>query len=176
MTTTTLNRIEQLRRMALPLEPDVEQRVQWREQVIQYTDAFLENLPNLPAFRVTEDEGVGILDSDRTSGGPDSTLARRRHDRTSRRYRSHRVRNRQGQPARRTSAARLNERYAAVEPDRREHQSGRSFDLGSELYATSVARRRIPIQHGPDRVGATRYRTLVFSVQGRDARTGSRNN
>jgi aromatic-L-amino-acid decarboxylase len=63
MTTPPLNRIEQLRQMALPLEPDAEQRVQWREQVIQYTDAFLESLPDLPAFRVTEDEGVGILES-----------------------------------------------------------------------------------------------------------------
>jgi aromatic-L-amino-acid/L-tryptophan decarboxylase len=63
MTPTPLKRIEQLRQMALPLEPDAEQRVQWREQVIQYTDAFLESLPDLPAFRVTEDEGSGILDS-----------------------------------------------------------------------------------------------------------------
>lgn len=63
MTTTPLNRIEQLRQMALPLEPDAEQRVQWREQVIKYTDAFLESLPGLPAFQTTEDEGVGILDS-----------------------------------------------------------------------------------------------------------------
>ena len=63
MTATTLNRIEQLRQMAWPLEPDAEQRFRWREQIIQYTEAFLENLPELPAFQVTEDEGVGILDS-----------------------------------------------------------------------------------------------------------------
>jgi len=63
MTTTTLNRIEQLRQMALPLEPNTEQRFRWREQVIQYTEAFLESLPDLPAFQATEDEGVGILDS-----------------------------------------------------------------------------------------------------------------
>ena len=63
MTTTTLNRIEQLRKMALPLEPDEEQRIQWREQVIRYTDAFLKSLPELPAILATEDRGVGILDS-----------------------------------------------------------------------------------------------------------------
>ena len=63
MTTTTLNRIEQLRKIALPLEPDMEQRVQWREQVIRYTDEFLKSLPELPTVRVTEDKGVGILDS-----------------------------------------------------------------------------------------------------------------
>ena len=63
MTATTLNRIEQLLQMAWPLEPDAEQRFRWREQIIRYTDAFLENLSELPAFQVTEDEGVGILDS-----------------------------------------------------------------------------------------------------------------
>jgi aromatic-L-amino-acid/L-tryptophan decarboxylase len=63
MTTITLNRIEQLRKMALPLEPDEEQRVQWREQVTRYTDAFLKSLPELPAVRATEDKGIGILDS-----------------------------------------------------------------------------------------------------------------
>ena len=63
MTATTLNRIEQLRQMAWPLEPDAEQRFRWREQIIRYTEAFLENLSELPAFQVTEDEGVGILDS-----------------------------------------------------------------------------------------------------------------
>jgi glutamate/tyrosine decarboxylase-like PLP-dependent enzyme len=63
MTTPTLNRIEQLRQMALPLEPGAEQRGRWREQVIGYTDAFLESLPELPAFRATEDEGAGILES-----------------------------------------------------------------------------------------------------------------
>jgi aromatic-L-amino-acid/L-tryptophan decarboxylase len=63
MTINTLNRIEQLRQMALPLEPSAEQRFRWREQVIQYTEAFLESGPELPAFLTTEDEGVGILDS-----------------------------------------------------------------------------------------------------------------
>lgn len=63
MTTTTLDRIEQLREMALPLEPNAEQRFRWREQVMQYTEAFLESIPELPAFLTTEDEGVGILDS-----------------------------------------------------------------------------------------------------------------
>jgi glutamate/tyrosine decarboxylase-like PLP-dependent enzyme len=63
MTTSTLDRIEQLRKMALPLEPDAAQRVHWREQVNQYTEAFLKGLPDLPAVRVTADKGAGILDS-----------------------------------------------------------------------------------------------------------------
>lgn len=61
--TTSLNRIEQLRQMAQPLEPDAGQRRRWQEEVTRYTDAFLESLPGLPAYRATEDEGVGILDS-----------------------------------------------------------------------------------------------------------------
>ena len=68
MTTTTLNRIEQLRKIALPLEPDAEQRIQWREQVIRYTDAFLTSLPELPTVRTTEDKGIGILDSPISEG------------------------------------------------------------------------------------------------------------
>src|SRR5678809_441542 len=63
MTINPLNRIEQLRQMARPLEPNAEQRFRWREQVIQYTEAFLESMQDLPAFLVTEDEGVGILNS-----------------------------------------------------------------------------------------------------------------
>ncbi len=63
MTDTALDRMEQLRKLALPLEPDAQQRLQWREHVIQYTDAFLRSLPDLPAVCPTVNEGVGILDS-----------------------------------------------------------------------------------------------------------------
>jgi aromatic-L-amino-acid/L-tryptophan decarboxylase len=63
MITPILQRMEQLREMAKPLEPDTEQRFRWREHVIRYTDAFMESLPNQPAFRTTEDDGIGILDS-----------------------------------------------------------------------------------------------------------------
>lgn len=63
MTISTLKRIEQLQDMALPLEPDAGQRARWLEHVILYTDAFLDSLPDRPAFVVTEDRGVGILDS-----------------------------------------------------------------------------------------------------------------
>ena len=68
MTTSTLNRIEQLREIALPLEPDAEQRIQWRKQVIQYTDAFMDSLPDRPAVVATEDQGAGILDSPISEG------------------------------------------------------------------------------------------------------------
>jgi aromatic-L-amino-acid decarboxylase len=63
MTTSTLKRIKQLQKMALPLEPDPEQRVRWREQVMQYTDAFMDSLPDRPAYVATKDMGVGILES-----------------------------------------------------------------------------------------------------------------
>jgi glutamate/tyrosine decarboxylase-like PLP-dependent enzyme len=63
MTTTTLDRIEQLREMALMLEPDAEQRAGWLEQVIQYTDAFMDSIPDRPAYVATEDMGAGILDA-----------------------------------------------------------------------------------------------------------------
>ena len=63
MTINPLNRIEQLRQMTRALEPGAEQRLYWREQIIQYTEAFLESLSELPAYRVTEDKGIGILDS-----------------------------------------------------------------------------------------------------------------
>jgi aromatic-L-amino-acid decarboxylase len=68
MTTSTLYRIEQLREMALPLEPDAEKRIQWREQVIQYTDAFINSLPDRPAYVATEDMGIGILESPISEG------------------------------------------------------------------------------------------------------------
>lgn len=63
MTINPLNRIDQLRQMTRPLEPNAEQRFRWREQIIRYTEAFLDNLSELPAYRVTEDKGIGILDS-----------------------------------------------------------------------------------------------------------------
>jgi aromatic-L-amino-acid/L-tryptophan decarboxylase len=63
MTRSPLDRIKQLREMSLPLEPDEQQRVQWREQVIRYTDGFLKSLPELPAVGATVDEGMGILNS-----------------------------------------------------------------------------------------------------------------
>jgi len=68
MTTSTLNHIKQLREMSLPLEPDAKQRARWLEQVIQYADAFMDNLPDRPAVVATEDKGVGILDSPISEG------------------------------------------------------------------------------------------------------------
>jgi glutamate/tyrosine decarboxylase-like PLP-dependent enzyme len=45
------------------LELSAEQRAEWRENVVQHAEAFLERLPRLPVFRQSEDEGRGILDS-----------------------------------------------------------------------------------------------------------------
>jgi hypothetical protein len=40
MTITTLSRIEQLRKLALALEPNEQQRVHWRKKVMMYTDEY----------------------------------------------------------------------------------------------------------------------------------------
>jgi len=63
MTTSTLNRIKQLRDLALPLEPDSHVRAGWLEAVIQYTDTFLQSIPDRPAYVTTTDMGLGILES-----------------------------------------------------------------------------------------------------------------
>ena len=63
MKIVTLNRIKQLQEIALLLEPDAEKRTRWLEQVIQYTDTFMNSIPDRPAYVATEDMGVGILES-----------------------------------------------------------------------------------------------------------------
>ncbi len=56
-------RIEQLRELGRALEPDARQRAALREKVCAHAERFVEALPAQPAFRFTEDEGRGILDS-----------------------------------------------------------------------------------------------------------------
>ncbi len=63
MTTSTLNRIKRLQELALPLEPDPRVRARWLDAVIQYTGAFLEGIPDRPAYVPTADMGIGILES-----------------------------------------------------------------------------------------------------------------
>ena len=61
--TPSLDRIKKLRELALSLEPEAEQRNRWLEQVILYTDEFMDSIPNRPAVVTTEDKDIGILDS-----------------------------------------------------------------------------------------------------------------
>ena len=56
-------KIRQLEKLTRPLEPDAAQRSALRDKIIRYTEAFLEDLPDRPAFVMTEDKGAGILDS-----------------------------------------------------------------------------------------------------------------
>jgi glutamate/tyrosine decarboxylase-like PLP-dependent enzyme len=56
-------RIEQLRAIGQALEPNAGQRAALRDKVVAHAEAFLEALPSLPAFGVTEGEGRGILES-----------------------------------------------------------------------------------------------------------------
>jgi glutamate/tyrosine decarboxylase-like PLP-dependent enzyme len=56
-------KLQQLERMTAAFEPGAEERSRLREQVIGYTEAFLESLPKARAFTATEDQGIGLLDS-----------------------------------------------------------------------------------------------------------------
>ena len=58
-----LERIKELERLSLPLEPNALERRFLREKVIDYTESFLEELPEHLAFQATQDQGIGILDS-----------------------------------------------------------------------------------------------------------------
>jgi glutamate/tyrosine decarboxylase-like PLP-dependent enzyme len=55
--------IEQLRKQIQPLELTIGQRTEWRQKVIQHSEAFLERVHQLPVYRPSEDEGRGILAS-----------------------------------------------------------------------------------------------------------------
>lgn len=56
-----LNKIKALEAIALGLEPDQETRATFREQVVRHSEKFLETIEELPAYLMTEDQGVGLL-------------------------------------------------------------------------------------------------------------------
>lgn len=58
-----MDKIAQLREQLLPLELTFGQRAEWRDKVIQHSEAFLERAPQVPVYRQAEDEGRGILAS-----------------------------------------------------------------------------------------------------------------
>lgn len=53
-------RINELRRLAQPLEPEAKVRRELLKRIIQYSEDFLENIYKLPAFVLTENNGKGI--------------------------------------------------------------------------------------------------------------------
>lgn len=56
-------RIKLLEKEALKLEPSYEDRNGYLEKVIKYSQDFLEDLPGLKTYCVTEDNGAGLYDS-----------------------------------------------------------------------------------------------------------------
>ncbi len=57
------DKIQHLRQLSQRLEPDAAQRAAWQAQVNAYAESFLDSLPHLPAYRATQDEGRGLLNS-----------------------------------------------------------------------------------------------------------------
>jgi len=58
-----LERIQQLEAIAKQLEPDSSARKELRDEVIEYTESFLENIYENKAFVITEDNGKNLYDS-----------------------------------------------------------------------------------------------------------------
>ena len=57
------NKILHLEQQASALEPNAEQRKDARDQVIAYTERFMEEIEHGKAFNITEDQGMGLYDS-----------------------------------------------------------------------------------------------------------------
>ncbi|MFC1661684.1 pyridoxal phosphate-dependent decarboxylase family protein [Gemmatimonadota bacterium] len=60
--------IKGLEARSAPLDPGPRERAALQDRVLQYADAFLEGLPQRPAFQATDDQGAGILDSPLSEG------------------------------------------------------------------------------------------------------------
>lgn len=58
-----LERIEELERIARELEPELDVRRDTRQKVGEYSDDFIERIYDIPAYHITEDKGIGLLDS-----------------------------------------------------------------------------------------------------------------
>ena len=57
-----IKKIKNLEKLSRSLEPNAEERAFLLDKVIQYTNAFLENINTVPAYRATTDEGIGLYD------------------------------------------------------------------------------------------------------------------
>ncbi|HQZ83892.1 MAG TPA: pyridoxal-dependent decarboxylase [Pyrinomonadaceae bacterium] len=62
-------RLAQLEQSARRLEPDADTRASVRKPVVEYSEAFLNDVHSLKAFAVSSDKGVGLLDSPISEGG-----------------------------------------------------------------------------------------------------------
>lgn len=58
-----INKIRKLEETARLLEPDSEQREYLLSKVIEYSEEFLREIYDSPAFQITEDKGIGLYDS-----------------------------------------------------------------------------------------------------------------
>jgi aromatic-L-amino-acid decarboxylase len=58
-----IEEIKKLEKISSVLDPDADERRRLREKVIQYTEAFLEGMPQQKSYVDTEDKGIGIMDS-----------------------------------------------------------------------------------------------------------------
>lgn len=61
-------RIRQLEKIALALEPNSEKRVDLLNQIARYAEAFLQSLDHAPAYIATDDKGIGLYDSPISEG------------------------------------------------------------------------------------------------------------
>jgi len=66
-----INRIKQLETLALPLEPDAQGRARLLESILAYGDAFLEALPDLPAYEANDAGGRALYDAPILDEGAD---------------------------------------------------------------------------------------------------------
>ena len=57
------DRLKELEARARALEPGPEERQSLLDLVVAYCERFLERLPELPAFELTEDKGIGLYDA-----------------------------------------------------------------------------------------------------------------
>jgi len=58
-----INRIKELEKLSVALEPNAEERTSLLKKVVQYTDTFLDNIEQMPTYVPTDDKGIGLYDS-----------------------------------------------------------------------------------------------------------------
>ncbi|HZW38204.1 MAG TPA: aminotransferase class V-fold PLP-dependent enzyme [Ignavibacteriaceae bacterium] len=58
-----INKIKELEKSALLLEPQASQRTELLSKIIKYSENFLENIYSLPSYNFTEGKGISLLDS-----------------------------------------------------------------------------------------------------------------
>ncbi|MCH7972903.1 MAG: amino acid decarboxylase, partial [Bacteroidetes bacterium] len=56
-------KIEELEKISMQLEPSAEERKKTREKVVDYTENFINNIYNINAFNLTDNTGEGLLET-----------------------------------------------------------------------------------------------------------------